>query len=342
MDITRGKFPLVRSIPMMLAYVLFFPHLIAGPILRPVELIPQLEHPRPASFRRLIVPVAIFTSGLLKKLVIADQVAEVVNAIYAQPGVPDAPHAILAVVAFAVQIYCDFSGYTDMAIGLALMLGIRLPNNFARPYAATSISDLWRRWHITLTRFLMDFVYTPLSLRLTRFAAMRRYRKWGSFALAVAIPVNVTFLVSGIWHGAGWNFVLFGVITGIAMSINFAWRLAKMPVLPPTLAWLLTMLAFLLSLAVFRARSLSGALDMAMAPWVGSWQGTLPLIEGNLLPILLIAVFAVTHRFDDHRRIKAIVRKVRPELVWTGIAFCWILAITMSQGSSAQFVYFDF
>src|SRR5205814_821465 len=126
---------------------------IAGPILRPHELIPQIDRPRRAALRRLKIPLAIFTVGLVKKLVFADQLAGMVDAIYAS-GTPTGPSALLAMYGFSVQIYCDFSGYTDMAIGLALALGVRLPNNFLRPYAAASLVEFWRRWHITLSHWL--------------------------------------------------------------------------------------------------------------------------------------------------------------------------------------------
>jgi D-alanyl-lipoteichoic acid acyltransferase DltB (MBOAT superfamily) len=162
-DTFSSKFPPTSSPRTVLAYVLFFPHLIAGPILRPIELIPQLEHPRGAFAFRTIPAVAIFTLGLVKKLVFADQVAEVVDGIYAKTALPSGTEALFAVYGFAVQIYCDFSGYTDMAIGLALLLGARLPNNFARPYCSTTIIEFWRRWHITLSFWLRDYLYIPLG-----------------------------------------------------------------------------------------------------------------------------------------------------------------------------------
>jgi D-alanyl-lipoteichoic acid acyltransferase DltB (MBOAT superfamily) len=341
-DIYRDAFPSNRPPRTVLAYVLFFPHLIAGPILRPYELIPQLEQPRAATLRRISVPLAIFTLGLVKKLVFADQLSPIVTATYAQDAAVSSLDASLAIIGFAVQVYCDFSGYTDMAIGLAAMLGIRLPNNFRQPYTATSISGLWRRWHMTLTRFLSDYVYLPVSLILARFAVRRRFGKWPMFLFTVVIPVNITFLVSGIWHGAGWNFIVFGIFTGVAMTIEFCWRRARMPELPRALAWLLTILAFLISLCFFRARSPGKAVDMMVASVSGSWSGIEPFFTQNAFVILLIVVFAACHRFDDHRLVKLAVRRSRPEFVWSTILFGWILAITISQGSSGAFVYFDF
>jgi alginate O-acetyltransferase complex protein AlgI len=341
-DIYREAFSADHRPRTILAYVLFFPHLIAGPILRPYELIPQLESPRAATLRGLAAPLAIFTLGLVKKLVFADQLAPMVTATYAQDVTSSALAALLAIIGFAVQVYCDFSGYTDMALGLAAMLGTRLPQNFRKPFTATSISGVWRRWHMTLMRCLSDYVYLPLSMILARYAVRHRVGKWPMFLLAVVVPVNVTFLVSGIWHGAGWNFIVFGVFTGLAMTVEFSWRRASMPKLPKVAAWLLTMIAFLISLCFFRARSPGRAIDMMAASVTGSWNDVGQFLAQNIFAILLIVVFAAFHRFDDHSLIRLAVRRIRPEFVGAAILFGWIIAITVSQGSSGAFVYFDF
>jgi alginate O-acetyltransferase complex protein AlgI len=341
-DIYREAFSSKQRPQTVLAYVLYFPHLIAGPILRPNELIPQLEEPRAAALRGFTAALAIFTLGLVKKLVFADQLAPMVTATYAQDVTTSALAATLAIIGFAVQVYCDFSGYTDMALGLAAMLGTRLPINFSRPFIATTISNLWQRWHMTLTRCLGDYIYLPLSMKLARYAVRRRLGKWPMFLLVVVIPVNITFLVSGIWHGAGWNFIVFGIFTGLAMTVEFAWRRAAMPQLPGALAWLLTMLAFLVSLCFFRARTPDKAVDMMVASVAGSWSEVGPFLAHNVFPVLLIVVFAAFHRFDDHRLVRHAVRRARPEFVWATILFGWVIAIAVSQGNSGAFVYFDF
>jgi alginate O-acetyltransferase complex protein AlgI len=265
-----------------------------------------------------------------------------VTATYAQDAATSSMAAALAIVGFAVQVYCDFSGYTDMAIGLAGMLGIKLPINFRRPFAATSISNLWQRWHMTLTRCLGDYIYLPLSMQFARYSVRRRLGKWPMFLLAVVIPVNITFLVSGIWHGAGWNFIVFGMFTGLAMTVEFTWRRASMPQLPSVLAWLLTNLAFLISLCFFRANTPGKAVDMMVTSVAGSWSGMGAFIVQNRYSILLIAVFAATHWFDDHRLIRLAVRRTLPQLVWAVILLGWIIAIAFSPSKSAAFVYFAF
>jgi len=147
-DVYRRRYAREKSLALMLGYVLFFPHLIAGPILRPNELMPQLKQERRALDARLLLGISLFTMGLVKKLVFADQISAAVEPVYANAAGLTAWHYLVAIYGFSVQIYCDFSGYTDMAIGLAYLLRIRLPTNFLRPYGAASLTQFWRRWHI--------------------------------------------------------------------------------------------------------------------------------------------------------------------------------------------------
>ena len=332
-DIYKGKYPSVPAGSTTLAYVLFFPHLIAGPILRPIELVPQLEHPQLRTVRRLSVPLAIFTFGLVKKLVFADPIAEAVDGIYAQAGgALSTPAALLAIYGFSVQIYCDFSGYTDMAIGLALMLGVRLPNNFLRPYGAVSIVDFWRRWHITLSFWLRDYLYIPLGG--SRDGAARQARN-----------TVITMVLGGLWHGANWTFVVWGLLHGLGVAAAHAVnRMAGgVRTLPRWLGVVLTFHFVTVLWVFFRAPNVGRALEVLSAVVSGGgWGGAATLAQLNLFVVGLIAVFAVSHRFDDHRRVRAMVRYLRPEVLWPTLIFLWVTAITVSQGSSAKFIYFDF
>jgi len=331
-DVFRGKFPGRNNASTVLAYVLFFPHLIAGPILRPHELIPQLEQPRPATLRRIAVPLAIFTVGLVKKLVFADQIAEFVDHVFnSGNAVPSAPDAVLAIYGFSLQIYCDFSGYTDMAIGLALALGVRLPNNFLRPYTATSLVQFWRRWHITLSFWLRDYLYIPLGG--SRGGLVRETRN-----------ILVTMVLGGLWHGASWTFVLWGFVHGIGLAfVHLKNRiLGDRFRLPRVLAVLLTFHVVTFAWILFRAPNIQKATAMMIAPFGGGWSNIVPFVSQNLFYLILLSVFVVSHRYDDHRRIRAFVRYTRAEILWPVLALLWILAITLSQGSSEKFIYFDF
>jgi alginate O-acetyltransferase complex protein AlgI len=332
-DIYRGRFSLDHGPASVLAYVLFFPHLIAGPILRPAELIPQMAR---SDGTRVIWPtaaIAIFTVGLMKKLVLANPLADFVDAIYVKEN-PSGPEALLALYGFYMQIYCDFSGYTDMAIGLAMLLGIRLPINFRQPYAALSLIDFWRRWHITLSFWLRDYLYIPLG-------GSRRGR------VREIENVLVTMTLGGLWHGASWTFVIWGVLHGLGISFLHVIKsipgLQALSRLPSWLSVLVTFHFVAVAWVFFRAPSLGKAAALLSAPLVGGgWSTLTGLLTANVFPLALMIVFFLSHRFDDHRRIKLAVRRVRGELLWPVIALGWLLALTVSQGSSAKFIYFDF
>lgn len=327
-DIYRGLFPAGQKFSTVLAYVLFFPHLIAGPILRPHELIPQLERAR----KRVLqykAAIAIFTMGLVKKLVFADQIGGYVDAAYNTTTL-DAWQALLAIYGFSLQIYCDFSGYTDMAIGLAMLLGLKLPNNFLRPYAANSLTQFWRRWHITLSSWLRDYLYIPLG---------------GNRGTTARVVCNlmVTMILGGLWHGANWTFVVWGAMHGV--GISFLHVLKRMGVairLPRFVGILLTFHFVTVAWVFFRAPDMAKALEMLRAPFTASWANMEAFAAHAAFPLTLFAIFLLLHRFDDHRLVKWLTRRIRPEILWPVLILFWMLAITLSQGSSAKFVYFDF
>lgn len=331
-DIYRGAFTANTPFKTVLAYVLFFPHLIAGPILRPHELIPQLEAPRPARRIQTRAAILIFTAGLVKKLVFADQIGSVVDRIYAGAHF-NAADALLGIYGFSVQIYCDFSGYTDMAIGLAMLLGVRLPNNFLRPYGAVSLTDFWRRWHITLSFWLRDYLYIPLG------------GNRGSTLLVVR-NIMITMVLGGLWHGASWTFMIWGAVHGIGISFLHLLRSAGKGLFRVRLpAWLGIFLTFNFVTAAwvfFRAPNFRAATDVLSAPFTRLWPDAGTFMAHNYFFVGLIAVFLCLHKFDDHRYIKAASRYMRIELFWPMVICLWMLAISISQMSSAKFIYFDF
>ncbi len=213
-DSARGDALPMRSLDFAL-FAAFFPQLIAGPITHYKEIVPQINSPLFGKliWRNVMVGLVIFAIGLFKKTVIADTLSS-----YANPLFTDAAHgkaldvafSWLAAITFTLQLYFDFSGYSDMAIGLARIFGVKLPLNFHSPLRARSVIDYWRRWHMTLQRFIVAYIYQPLSLPLSRFAAAHDLRGWPSFALEIAIPIFITFVLVGLWHGAGWTFIIFG------------------------------------------------------------------------------------------------------------------------------------
>ena len=254
----------------------FFPHLVAGPIVRANELLPQLRVPRDPRAVLAGPAFLLIAGGLVKKTVVADELARrVVDPVFNDPLGHSGPETLLAIYGFAGQIYCDFSGYTDMAIGLALLLGFRLPQNFDRPYTATSLRQFWHRWHMTLSRWLRDYLYIPLGGN--RGGRRRTYRN-----------LMLTMLIGGLWHGAAWTFIVWGAIHGGALSVE-RWlrdRLGSNRV-PALVGWLITFHVVCLAWVFFRAPDLDRAFEVLGR--VGA-SGPSPLVT---LPVLFLAVAAV-------------------------------------------------
>src|SRR3954454_21960927 len=241
-DVHRGLCEKARLIDVAL-YLSFFSHLVAGPIVRAREFLPQLASPRDP--RDVAVGSGIFLIGLglVKKVVLADLVARrLVDPVFAVPEAYGGPDVLLALYGYAAQIYCDFSGYTDIAIGLALLMGFIFPRNFDRPYSSTSFREFWRRWHMTLSRYLRDFLYIPLG--------GNRKGKWKTYRNLI-----ITMVLGGLWHGAAWGFVIWGAIHGGALAIERAinGRIKA----PRWLCWVVVFHVVALAWVVFRAPDLT-------------------------------------------------------------------------------------
>ena len=228
-------------------FITFFPRLIAGPIVRPGQMLPQLSRSSTFEFSAANVATGLltFAIGLFKKVMIADTFAPWIGPIFDQAATVSFCDAWGATLAFALQLYFDFSAYSDMAIGLALLFNIRLPENFDSPYQARSIIDFWRRWHMTLSSFLRDYLYIPLGGN--RKSAVRRH-----------LNLFVTMLLGGLWHGANWTFVIWGGLHGLYVALNHLWRRTGVR-LPGALAWALTFVAVLVGWVFFRAPSFARA-----------------------------------------------------------------------------------
>ena len=234
-DVHGGRIPAL-SLRDYCLFVLFFPQLIAGPIVHYREMMPQFQQaPCRWDKENIAVGVCLFVFGLFKKVVLADGISEHVSPIYemaASGSEITLFPAWIAAIGFTLQIYFDFSGYSDMALGLARFFGVRLPANFDSPLKATNIIDFWLRWHMTLTRFLTAYLYNPLVLWLTRRRMAKglpglasRTPRVGAFFQLLAGPTLLTMFVSGLWHGAGYLFILWGLLHGVYLSVNHAWRL---------------------------------------------------------------------------------------------------------------------
>ena len=310
------------------AFVTFFPQLIAGPLVRHNEIIPQfaLSPTRLGLWENLARGGVLFTIGLAKKAAIADTVAQVADPLFARAALAplNLAEAWAAAGSYALQIYFDFSGYSDMAIGLALMFGLRLPFNFAAPYRAASIREFWRRWHITLSRFLRDYVYVPLGGN--RRGPARQ-----------AANVVATMLLGGRWHGAAWTFVAWGGLHGLALAANGAWARAGWR-MPRPLGWALTLLFVVAAWVPFRAPGFATAAGILASMAGQHGIGHARVANGFVMALAAAAVMLLPPSQDlALRRLPAGPWLAVP--VGAALAFLVLLA---GGRAPNEFIYFQF
>jgi len=263
-DVYRGRLRTTRSFPDFALFVSFFPQLVAGPIVRAADFLPQLANTRRLGDVGLRTPLVRFLAGYVKKACIADQIASVIDPVFAHPAAYGTTSLWLSSLLYSVQIYCDFSGYSDMAIAAAALLGYHLPENFGFPYLATTIREYWRRWHVTLTTWFRDYLYIPLGgNRLGR----RR----------LAINLCTVFLLCGLWHGAAWTFVVWGVYHGLFLSAE---RLLPADRLPAWFGHVYVVFVVSVGFVIFRSIDLPSAGVFLTGLWPGHATGDLQVPPG--------------------------------------------------------------
>lgn len=380
-DVSRGE---VRSggVARYATFVIFFPQLIAGPIVHYREMMPQFFGRRLGRFvgASLAIGLTMFLIGLFKKTVIADTAALHATPVFAEAaagGTISLSMAWTAAITYTIQLYFDFSGYSDMALGLARMFGIKLPPNFHSPLRATSIIDYWRRWHMTLQQFIVLYMYQPLLLPLTRLAIRLQLGQWTSFVVTVMLPTVVVFVVIGLWHGAAWTYVLFGAMHGAYLATNELWRRLYRkqrrkrggvgPGMTETYR-VITLLAIVFANVVFRAEDVGAA--------VAVWRGMIALDQfstlTHLLPdslgeiltgpfvfsalsIFVIACLPNTQQFMGRyspvlhwEQWRGVARPLvslqwRPNVKWAAaMTVIGVLAILFVSRGQSEFIYFNF
>ncbi len=280
-------------------FAAFFPCVTAGPLVMQREIMEQLEDRDDGAFdlRRLLTGLTLFGMGLFKKVVLADSIAPFANTVFdsASTGGPvDALTSWIGATCYALQLYFDFSGYSDMAIGIAFIFGISLPLNFDSPFKASNISDFWRRWHMTMTRFFTSYIFSPLAMRGLRTAGLQQSGPMTKYLRATAAPVIVTFLVAGVWHGAGWNMAIYGLIHGVAIAIYLGWREFGFCKLHPAAGWALTMSVVISALVIFRSPDIQTASTVLANMW-------------GLADLGLVAVTAPVAGLDIGRSVSTVV-----------------------------------
>ncbi len=315
-------------------FVTFFPHLVAGPIMRPTELVPQFEQPHRATSRQICFGLGLMTLGLFQKVVLADTfLSGAAERVYDRGAMPGLLDAWIGTLAFSGQIFADFAGYSTTAIGAALCLGFSMPDNFRFPYAAVGFSDFWRRWHITLSSWLRDYLYIPLGGN--RHGPGRTY-----------MALMGTMLLGGLWHGANWTFVVWGGLHGTYLVLERRVRARFANYQPGTGAilclGLLTYLLINLTWVFFRAKDFATAWGV-LRGMLGLNRAAAPILT---MPYLLAVITIVTAIVSVHwlmrdRTLESVVARTRPVLLAAALG-CMAFLIVASQGTGNAFIYFQF
>ncbi len=348
-EVYRGRQKAERHFGIYALYVMFYPQLVAGPIERPQNLLPQFYERHEFDARRVSDGLKLMLWGMFKKVVVADRLAIFVDAVYNQP--PQKGNALVFVVAmifFAFQAYCDFSGYTDIAIGAAQVMGFKLMKNFDRPFRSQSIAEFWTRWHISLSTWFRDYLYIPLG--------GNRGSKFSWY-----FNVFFTFLISGVWHGAGWTFIIWGALNGIYLLVSiwtarlrsgFVERtgLSRFPNLHRYIKIAITFGLTAYAMMFFRSNSFSDALDINKLI-LSSFLHPLQTLAGAHTPILLrdfilslaaIVVLQLVETAQGERSIKELFGD-KPLAFRYAIYYALILAIFLfGEFNNRQFIYFQF
>ena len=356
-DMYKRKSEPVKSLLDFSLFVTFFPHLVAGPIVRPPQLVPQFETPRTATQKQLMQGLLLITLGLFMKVVLADSMlASPANTVFNSSAALATLDAWMGVLAFSGQIFFDFAGYSTCAIGVASCLGFVLPENFLYPYAAIGFSDFWRRWHITLSAWLRDYLYIPLG--------GNRNGKYKTY-----INLMITMLLGGLWHGANWTFVVWGALHGLYLWIekfiqDYKIKLKPMPELVPqskiivqgfmaprflkkvqSSNFLLALLTFFLvnvTWVFFRAPDFTSAWRMltsmfSTVPNGATLLSTLTIIKVSVIVVTMVAF----HWMMRNTRVLNVASKMR----WWQLGLIWaamLILLILSQESSSSFIYFQF
>ncbi|HLG87703.1 MAG TPA: MBOAT family O-acyltransferase [Alphaproteobacteria bacterium] len=368
-DVYWGQVAAQRSLLKYATYKAMFPQLVAGPIVRYAQVADAMDN-RQVDAARLEGGIKLFAMGLGQKVLIANTIAAPVDQIFAFPTSSLTPEvAWLGAIGYGLQVYFDFCGYSNMAIGMGHMMGFTFPRNFNRPYAARSMIEFWSRWHITLTRFLTIYVYNPIVLARTRARLAKglplltgRNATPGAFASLLMMPTLFMMLLSGLWHGAGYTFIAWGLSHGIFLTINHAWRLIRPRFWPDTasynrrmapLAYALTIVALAITLVFFRSDTIGHALRHLAAMFRPGGDHELMALTRFVSPSVAVALvvgaaLAVLPLPEIDPTARPVPASVAAPLGWRTAmsAFCLALvglsAVSLAAGTYNPFIYFRF
>lgn len=331
-DVYRRVIPVERHYGLYLLYVLFYPQLVSGPIERAANFMPQMYAEHRLEYDRVAAGLKQMLWGFFKKCAIADSLAEYVNTVYANPHDHVGFPLLVATYFFAFQIYCDFSGYTDIAIGAARVMGFNLMKNFDRPYIASSVSEFWRRWHISLSTWFRDYLYKPLG------------GSQGSKANQ-AFAVMTVFLLSGLWHGASWTYVVWGAVHGLYLLLERLFNDLPLPRIPPVwsraIGIVITFHLVCIGWVFFRAATIQDA--CFILTHMGFSQHSVPL-KGNQLNLLIGAIVLLLFAESrmGQRTVDRYLAECRPAHRWAWATCVIVVMLLMMPQKPATFIYFQF
>jgi D-alanyl-lipoteichoic acid acyltransferase DltB (MBOAT superfamily) len=344
-EVYRGHQPAERHFGIYALYVMFYPQLVAGPIERPQNLLHQFRERHEFDADRVFNGLARMLWGLFKKIVIADRLAVIVNQVYGNPEQYHGMAFVWATWFFAIQIYCDFSGYSDIAIGAAKVMGFKLMENFDRPYFSTSIGQFWRRWHISLSTWFKDYLYVPLG------GSRVQTWKW-------CRNLMIVFLLSGLWHGAAWTYVIWGALHGTYLvtsvlttrlreRIATTLSLARYEKILTPLKMLLTFNLVAFAWIFFRANSLHDAMHIVrqLGSLAGGLKLGIPPFTRNdlLLAIALVLLLQLIHMLQRNRATVIDALMARPAWVrWAAYYGMILLILSVGMFGAQSFIYFQF
>ena len=354
-EVYRGRQRAERHFGIYALYVMFYPQLVAGPIERPQNLLHQFREVHHFDLDEVVIGLRQMMWGFFKKVAVADRLAVAVDIAFGQPRARSALELVLGAILFTVQLYADFSGYSDIALGSARVMGFRLSKNFNRPYAAQNLADFWRRWHITLYSWFNDYLFTPLSLK---------WRDWDKPGIVLAILV--TFSVSGLWHGAAWTCIVWGALHGIGVSFELLtrrWRSKRLKLSGPLgngLAVAITFAFVCFTFIFFRARTLSDASHFVVNLPAGlgslfasvvdpsrliiAFDGlSMPLGDVVFALIAVILMFGIEYFHAKRLDMNVLLGRYPAPVRWVAYyALVSAIVFSSAQSSGRQFIYFQF
>lgn len=346
-DVYKGKISSEKHLGYYALFVVYFPQLVAGPIERPDVLLPQLKEEHKINSSDLSLGIRIMLVGFIKKVVIADGVALFVESVYGNLPGAFGEGVLIATLLFAIQIYCDFSGYTDIAIGVARLMGIKLSKNFDQPYSSTSVREFWRRWHISLSNWFRDYVYIPLG------GSRVKYLKW-------CFNVLVVFLLSGLWHGANWTFVIWGLLHGLYQIVEKGIDVVKerrgiekkVNTFTIIRNRIITILLVCFAWIFFRANNVNDAflaIQKLFTGWSNNPIGYLASLDLSMLKVIEVMLFIVfliyapkIIYFEEEDKLSGGYINRRIFIAFALILIMSALVLLKASGVESSFIYFQF